>query len=101
MPDRHKVVHAPGQEWLVDQFVERGDVPVTAERVESQACPRGRLYLIDARLLETELDPPAVTFREPDLVRQFRERHLEQTIDDLLKQPVLDKRTLIKIASDT
>jgi hypothetical protein len=80
MPDRHKVVHAPGQEWLVDQFVERGDVPVT---------------------LETELDPPAVTFREPDLVRQFRERHLEQTIDDLLKQPVLDKRTLIKIASDT
>lgn len=103
-----KVVHAPGQGWLVDEFVERGEVPITAERVQSAACPRGRVLLIARSALEPLLDHEFTsdpTLCDPDLLAAYRHQKADRDVADLirehLQQSLSNPRTLHKIVSVT
>jgi hypothetical protein len=88
------VVHAPGQGWMVDDFIKQGKVPVDCERIESQACPRGKLFLLPdmEHFFKIEVPPHVYEPRFRDLAEEAAYRERERLVENIIKRELESMR---------
>ena len=100
-PEWKYVVHATRQGWLVDMFEEQGKIPATVERIESEACPRGKVFLLPD--LEHHLNALKAEPLWPDTAKEFvqtwHDREMDRLLAEIVNRPVPVPTSLVKIES--
>ena len=97
------VVHAPGQQWLVDHFTLLGKVPTEITSVESPSCPRGKIFLMPdpESYLNTLKVEPLWPENAKEFAQSWHDREFNRLVRDAVTRslPVLSSSSICKIES--